>query len=40
MGNWFEHFAEAHPQVADVIVTVFLLGAMGLAGWLDQPLVA
>ncbi|MCT9125373.1 hypothetical protein [Cupriavidus gilardii] len=40
MNDWFEQFADAHPQAADVIVTVFLLGAMGLAGWLDQPLVA
>lgn len=38
MSNWFEKFDEKHPRLAQWAVICVLLLAMGVAGYLDQPL--
>lgn len=36
--DWFEKFDEKHPRLSTVLVTMFLLVALGITGYLDQPL--
>lgn len=37
--NRFEVWLDENPILGDVLITVFLLAAMGLAGWVDAPLI-
>lgn len=37
--NRFEVWLDQNPVLGDVLITVVLLGAMALAGWIDAPLV-
>ena len=37
--NRFEVWLDENPVLADVLITVFLFGAMALAGWVDAPLI-
>ncbi|WNG69323.1 hypothetical protein [Cupriavidus gilardii] len=36
--NWFEKFDAKHPRLCTVLVSLFLLIALGITGYLDQPL--
>lgn len=38
--TWLDRFDAEHPLLTTVLLTVFLLAGMGMAGWLDAPLVA
>lgn len=35
----FEQWIEDNPRLAEALLTIFFLAAMGLAGWVDGPLI-
>ncbi|WP_286882127.1 MULTISPECIES: hypothetical protein [unclassified Cupriavidus] len=35
----FEQWIEDNPRLAEAAFTLFFLFAMGLAGWVDAPLI-
>ena len=35
--NWLDRFDAEHPLATTVLLTIFLLVAMGFAGWGDLP---
>jgi len=37
--NRFEIWLWENELLADTLITVFLLAAMALAGWIDSPLI-
>lgn len=35
----FELWLDEHPRLAEALITISILFAMGLAGWVDGPLI-
>lgn len=35
----FELWLDENPRLAEALITLFILFAMGLAGWVDAPLI-
>ena len=35
----FEALIDEHPRLTEAALTLFILFAMGLAGWVDGPLI-
>lgn len=35
----FEQWLDENPRLTEALLTLFILAALGLAGWVDGPLV-